>query len=622
MGRNLRLSILAKLVASSFVLLLFLGLVGLGGYRTSEDAQTELAIDHRQATLALLSQRAQAIVFRQATAIRSYLLFADDKYAHDYDVAGDDVKKVIGEAQQIAVTAQTQAELKALLASETEYIQAGQRVNATLSSGKRDEALEILSRDVVPLLTRVMNQTAALTDRLTSESVERNRQSNINIDKAQRMMLGELLAAVIIGLFLSIVMARSLSAPIRRLALTTARVADGDLTVEPLSVSMNDEVADVTVAFNRMVANLQGLLRNVTASSQSVSGAAQQLQGTTAQMAESAGEVTRAVGQVAGGAASQSDAAQRTNGIVAQLQSAIAQIAAGAQEQAGSAQATARLVDVMVSAVSEARDTAGSVAALAEQARAAAESGGQVVERAAEGMTRIHAAVQTSAEHIQKLGQVSSEIGVITTAISAIAGQTNLLALNAAIEAARAGEGGRGFAVVAEEVRKLAERSSKSATEIAGLIQSIQSGTGQAVESMNQVTAEVGQGAALTQDTGRALREIRGVVERTAHDVRTITGAVNRIDTATGEVTRAVNNIAASTEENTAATEQMAAGSDQVNEAIQDIAAISEENAAAAEEVSASMEELNAGSEAVADAAARLGQVSRELQEQVSRFKL
>jgi methyl-accepting chemotaxis protein len=621
-GRNLRLSILAKLVASSFVLLLFLGLVGLGGYRTSEDAQTELAIDHRQATLALLSQRAQAIVFRQATAIRSYLLFADDKYAHDYDVAGDDVKKVIGEAQQIAVTAQTQAELKALLASETEYIQAGQRVNATLSSGKRDEALEILSRDVVPLLTRVMNQTAALTDRLTSESVERNRQSNINIDKAQRMMLGELLAAVIIGLFLSIVMARSLSAPIRRLALTTARVADGDLTVEPLSVSMNDEVADVTVAFNRMVANLQGLLRNVTASSQSVSGAAQQLQGTTAQMAESAGEVTRAVGQVAGGAASQSDAAQRTNGIVAQLQSAIAQIAAGAQEQAGSAQATARLVDVMVSAVSEARDTAGSVAALAEQARAAAESGGQVVERAAEGMTRIHAAVQTSAEHIQKLGQVSSEIGVITTAISAIAGQTNLLALNAAIEAARAGEGGRGFAVVAEEVRKLAERSSKSATEIAGLIQSIQSGTGQAVESMNQVTAEVGQGAALTQDTGRALREIRGVVERTAHDVRTITGAVNRIDTATGEVTRAVNNIAASTEENTAATEQMAAGSDQVNEAIQDIAAISEENAAAAEEVSASMEELNAGSEAVADAAARLGQVSRELQEQVSRFKL
>ena len=622
MGRNLRLSIMTKLVATSFILLIFLGLVGIGGHQTTEDAQTEMAIYQRQANLALMAQRSQAMVYRQGMAIRSYLLYGDDKYATDYDAAGAEAKKVLDEALRTAVTAKTQGELQVLMAGETEYIRIVQGVMETMRAGKRDEALATLTRDAAPLLGKLMEQNTALVERLTTGAAANAKDANTKIDKDQNVMMIEVAAAVLIGLIISVLIARGLAGPIRRLAQMAARLAEGDLTLEPVKVRMNDEVADATIAFNRMLATLQGLLRNVIASSGAVAGAAEQLQGNTSQMANAAGEVTRAAGQVAEGAASQSDAAQRANVIVNELQTAIAQIASGAQEQASNAQETARLFGVMASAVVEARDTAGSVAASAEQARAAAQSGGLVVERAAGGMQRIHAAVLTSSGHIQELGQISAQIGEITTAISDISDQTNLLALNAAIEAARAGEAGRGFAVVAEEVRKLAERSSKSTTEIARLIQRIQTGTSQAVQSMNQVTAEVDQGATLTEDTGRALREIRGVVERTVQDVRTITEAVNQIDSATGEVTRAVNSIAASTEENTAATEEMAAGSDQVSGAIHDIAAISEENAAAAEEVSASMEELSASSESVAAAAGRLGQVAVELREQVSRFKL
>jgi methyl-accepting chemotaxis protein len=100
------------------------------------------------------------------------------------------------------------------------------------------------------------------------------------------------------------------------------------------------------------------------------------------------------------------------------------------------------------------------------------------------------------------LGEHSQQIGEIIQVIDDIAEQTNLLALNAAIEAARAGEHGKGFAVVADEVRKLAERSSKATKEIAELITNIQKLTAGAVKAMEEGTGEVEQGVSLAVDAG------------------------------------------------------------------------------------------------------------------------
>jgi methyl-accepting chemotaxis protein len=112
-----------------------------------------------------------------------------------------------------------------------------------------------------------------------------------------------------------------------------------------------------------------------------------------------------------------------------------------------------------------------------------AHDGADVAARVAREMQAIADTVAVSSEQVSRLVASTGEIGQMARVIKEIADQTNLLALNAAIEAARAGEQGRGFAVVADEVRKLAERTSKATTEIGGVLQGIRADTESAVRA-------------------------------------------------------------------------------------------------------------------------------------------
>ncbi len=122
-------------------------------------------------------------------------------------------------------------------------------------------------------------------------------------------------------------------------------------------------------------------------------------------------------------------------------------------------------------------------------------------------MHRIRNTVQVTSKKIKSLGDRSIEIGEIITTIDDIADQTTILALNAAIEAARAGEHGEDLGS-AEEVRKLAERSSKATQDIADLIKGIQAETNEAVRTMEEGTREVEEGTRLADVAGSSLKEI------------------------------------------------------------------------------------------------------------------
>ena len=202
------------------------------------------------------------------------------------------------------------------------------------------------------------------------------------------------------------------------------------------------------------------------------------------------------------------DAVGATASASAEISASAEEMAAGAQEQSSQTSEVAISVEHVTETIMQTTENTSQAAENANHSKEIAENGGKVFTQLENGMNNIAEVVIQSSEIVNKLGQSSEKIGEIIQVIDEIADQTNLLALNAAIEAARAGEQGRGFAVVADEVRKLAERTTKSTKEIAEMIKTIQDETHNAVNSMEKGRNEVEVGKVSVKEAGKSLSEI------------------------------------------------------------------------------------------------------------------
>lgn len=298
--------------------------------------------------------------------------------------------------------------------------------------------------------------------------------------------------------------------------------ADGDLTVS-LPEDSNDEIGRLYAGFNRSVSNMRAMIEQVIESASAVASASAQISSSTEQMA------------------------------------------AGAQEQTSQAGEVASAVEEMTKTILENSRNASSTAETAKEARVSAEMGGKVVGETIDGMKRIAEVVNKSAATVRELGQSSNQIGEIVRVINDIADQTNLLALNAAIEAARAGEQGRGFAVVADEVRKLAERTTKATKEIAGMIAKIQADTSDAVKSMEEGTQEVNTGITLADKAGESLKEIVSISQKVTDMVTQIAAASEEQSSASEQISKNVEAISTVTQQTASGTQQIARAAEDLN---------------------------------------------------------
>ena len=239
-----------------------------------------------------------------------------------------------------------------------------------------------------------------------------------------------------------------------------------------------------------------------------------------------------------------------------QLLHAAEAVTARASQQSDAASSMAASVEEMAVSIDQVRENAAEAHGITQTAGSLSEAGASVIHHAASEMRKISEAVQSSSQIVEDLGRQSDQITSIVNTIKEIADQTNLLALNAAIEAARAGEQGRGFAVVADEVRKLAERTTLSTTEIAGMVSKIQTGTRNAVDSMQAGVSQVANGVELANQAGDSINEIRDGASRVTDVVNGISASIAEQSIAGNEIAQKLEIIAQMSEESAQAVRQ------------------------------------------------------------------
>ena len=241
--------------------------------------------------------------------------------------------------------------------------------------------------------------------------------------------------------------------------------------------------------------------------------------------------------------------AEQVSSSAKQLLHASEEVADRARQQSDAASSMAAAVEEMAVSIDQVKENAEEAHGISQEAGILSQDGAKVIHGAATEMRKISEAVQSSSEIIEDLGSQSDQITSIVNTIKEIADQTNLLALNAAIEAARAGEQGRGFAVVADEVRKLAERTRMSTTEIAGMVSKIQNGTRSAVSSMQSGVSQVSNGVELANQAGDSINRIRDGAERVTEVVNSISDAIREQSSAGNQIAQKLETIAQMSEE-------------------------------------------------------------------------
>ena len=247
------------------------------------------------------------------------------------------------------------------------------------------------------------------------------------------------------------------------------------------------------------------------------------------------------------------DTARQVATISSEVAASIANVNEAAHVQSDATSSAAAGVEQITAAIGQVAGHASATRKAAEATCEVSEHGGSVSERACVMIGILATTVGDAAGQVERLGEQSVEISRITGVIREIADQTNLLALNAAIEAARAGEQGRGFAVVADEVRKLAERTSKATQEISGMVGSIQEETGKAVAGMREGANQVKDGVQFVQSAQSALQQINVQMGRTLGMVNDISLSSAEQQAAMDEISDSICKVAAMTDQNVAA---------------------------------------------------------------------
>ena len=443
--------------------------------------------------------------------------------------------------------------------TQTEEVIAAKQKNDTATVNKLTAEAKMLNASIIDKLIEI--------EQFLQNDMDKTRAELASSEAGAKLLIIILsVSSVLIGILVAYLISRSIANPVKKVTAGLSEIAGGNLAVELIRIKNKDEVGDMATAFNKMSSDLKQIVSGVRDSSMQLAANAEEL--------SASAEESLASSQM---------------------------VAKSAEEQMATSEQQAQHMDIAIDSLTELLQDVGSISVsngemlhATEEVQKLVQKGSGVVLNVASHMTTIHTTFKDTTVIMNNMAKHSNEIQSITSIITDISEQTNLLALNAAIEAARAGEYGKGFAVVAEEVRKLAEQSKKSATQIASMVQVIQSASGEAVKAITDGGNKVEEGLFKTNESLEVFNQIEAAVGDVGSKVETVSAAI----------------------------EQIQAMGESVSEGSLEVQRLAKIAADGANDTSAATEEQLAANEEITDNAQSLANLAEALQNNVSHFRL
>ncbi|MHB0986784.1 MAG: methyl-accepting chemotaxis protein [Sulfuricella sp.] len=380
-------------------------------------------------------------------------------------------------------------------------------------AGDFNKANEILLKKIDPLHKAANAEAEALLKQTLATARAEYEQALARYETIRNLAVGGAVIGLLLAAIAAMLLVRAIIHPLRQVNETFDRIAQGDLRNE-IDIGGHNEIGQLQCAMAAMQVHLKVMLDEITLASTEIE--------------------------------------QRCDHLNTQMSGVVEH----SDHQHDRVQEVAAAMEEFSQSVTEVAESAGATSHAAVDSQSIVANSAAQMAKSLAATNRVVAAVQASSGTIAELSQAIQHIGDISLTIKEIADQTNLLALNAAIEAARAGEQGRGFAVVADEVRKLAERTANSTTDITKTVSDIQGATQIAVTTMDQAVREVGEGIGLMKESGASLGQITATSEKVADMSQHIASAAKQQSVASEEVARNMEQISGLIESNATAAQQ------------------------------------------------------------------